>query len=229
VSDVESFKRAAAERAVDWVRSGMVVGLGTGSTAVWAVRRIGALLGTGELRDVSGVPTAVTTAEEAVAAGVPLLDDGGPWRIDVTIDGADEVDPALDLVKGGGGALLREKVVAQASDHLIIVVDDSKPSPRLGAKHALPVEVVPFGWGTTQRWLAGLGAVCTLRVDADGAPWQTDQGNYVVDCDFGPIDDVPALAGVLADHAGVAAHGLFVGLARTVVVAGPSGVDIRQR
>jgi ribose 5-phosphate isomerase A len=228
VTDVERLKRAAAERAVEWVEPGMVVGLGTGSTAVWAVRRIGALLAGGELHDVVGVPTARQTAEEAQRVGIPLLGDDVPWEIDLTIDGADEVDPALNLVKGGGGALLREKLVAQATAREVIVVDDSKPSPVLGTKHALPLEVVPFGLATTVAWLRANGATPTLR-GSPAAPYRTDQGNLIVDADFGPISDPGNLAARLAAHAGIAENGLFVGLTDTLVVAGADGVTITRR
>jgi ribose 5-phosphate isomerase A len=228
VTDVEELKRAAAERAAEWVEPGMVVGLGTGTTAVWAVRRIGARLADGTLHDVVGVPTAQETAEEANRVGIPLLGDDVPWEIDLTIDGADEVDPALNLVKGGGGALLREKLVAQATAREVIVVDGSKPSPVLGTKHVLPIEVFSFGLATTMRWLGANGARCLLR-GGPAAPYRTDQGNLIVDADFGPIPDPGALAALLADHAGIAEHGLFVGLTDTLVVAGTDGITIRHR
>jgi ribose 5-phosphate isomerase A len=228
--DVDELKRAAATRAVDdEIRAGMVVGLGTGSTAIHATRRIGELLAEGRLRDVTGVPTAIATADEARRVGIPLLADDVPWEIDVTIDGADEVDPALDLIKGGGGALLREKLVAQASGREVIVVDGSKCSARLGTSCALPVEVVDFGLATTRRAVEALGAEPQLRVLADGAPFRTDQGNLILDCRFGPIDDTEALAAELASHAGVVEHGLFLGLADALVVASPSGVEVVRR
>jgi ribose 5-phosphate isomerase A len=228
VIDVEVSKRQAAERAVEWVEPGMVVGLGTGTTAVWAVRRIGARLADGSLRDIVGVPTAKATADEAERAGIRLLGDDMPWEIDLTIDGADEVDPALDLVKGGGGALLREKLVAQSTRREVIVVDDSKPSPVLGTKHALPIEVVDFGLATTVMWLHSLGATTVVRA-AGGGLYRTDQGNLIVDADFGPIPEPAALADRLAAHAGIVEHGLFVGLTDTLVVAGPGGIAIHHR
>ena len=158
-NDVDDLKRAAAVRAVDdEVRPGMVVGLGTGSTAIHATRRIGELVAAGELSGITGVPTAVETEAEARRVGIPLLTDEVPWQIDVTIDGADEVDPSLDLIKGGGGALLREKLVSQASAREVIVVDGSKCSERLGTRCALPVEVVDFGLATTRRAIEELGA-----------------------------------------------------------------------
>jgi len=228
VLSVDDQKRAAAHRAVDeYVRSGMVVGLGTGSTAIHATRRVGELLASGTLEDVVGVPTAVETADAARAAGIPLLGDDVAWSIDVTIDGADEVDPNLDVIKGGGGALLREKLVAQASAFEAIVVDESKRSKVLGTSYALPVEVVEFGLATTIRALEHLGAKVVVR-GAD-QPFRTDQGNLVLDCDFGPIPDAPALAAVLHAHAGVVEHGLFLGLANVLVVAGPDGVEVIEK
>lgn len=229
--DVDDLKRAAAERAVaDEIRSGMVVGLGTGSTAIHATRRIGALLESGELRDVVGVPTAVETADEARRVGIPLLTDAVPWEIDVTIDGADEVDPRLDLIKGGGGALLREKLVAQASAREVIVVDGSKCTERLGTRFPLPVEVVDFGLATTGAALERLGARPVVRGSDDPAgSFRTDQGNLILDCHFGPIEDAEALAAELASHAGVVEHGLFLGITAALVVASDAGIDVVVR
>jgi ribose 5-phosphate isomerase A len=221
-------KRAAGEHAAAWVESGMVVGLGTGSTAVWAVREVGRRLAAGEVQDIVAVPTSDRTAADARALGIPLLADDVPWEIDLTIDGADEVDPALDLVKGGGGALLREKMVAQATRREVIVVDDTKPSPALGTRFALPIEVIEFGLVTTEQFLRSLGATATLRMDG-GRPYRTDSGNVIVDAAFGPIADPAALARTLADHAGVVEHGLFVGLTDTLVVGRPDGTVTVQR
>jgi ribose 5-phosphate isomerase A len=225
----DAFKRQAAEHAVQFVASGMFVGLGTGSTAIHATRRIAALLQAGTLHDITGFATSRAVWHEAVRLGIPMLDEAMPRAIDLTIDGADEIDPHLDLIKGGGGALLREKIVAQASQREIIVADDSKLSPRLGTHHALPVEVLPFGWRSQARTLAALGAEVRLRQDAHGHTARTDQDNFVLDCRFAPIPDAAALASALADRAGVLAHGLFLGLATDVIVAGPAGIRHLRR
>ena len=218
-------KRAAGERAAELVESGMAVGLGTGSTAVWATRRIGELLRDGRLRDVAGFPTSAATDAEARRVGIPLLSPELPFDLDLTIDGADEVDPALDLIKGGGGALLHEKTAAQASRRVVIVVDGGKRSPALGTRHPLPVEVTRYGWRAQARFLESLGARVALRPGADGEPFATDEGNLILDCDFGPIPDARALAAQLDARAGIVEHGLFIGIATDVIVAGVSGIE----
>jgi ribose 5-phosphate isomerase A len=222
-------KRRAGERAAALVSPGMVVGLGTGSTAIFATRRLGELLGSGALTDVAGVATSRATAEEAARLGIPLLTEDMPRAIDLTIDGADEVDPNLELIKGGGGALFREKIVAQASRRVVIVVDESKLSPALGTKHALPVEVARFGWKSQERFLASLGARPVLRLAADGKPYETDQGNWILDCGFAPVADPAALAAELGARAGIVEHGLFCGIASEVIVAGESGLRELRR
>ena len=169
-------KQQAADRAVECVESGMVVGLGAGSTAILAVRRIGQLLREGRLRDIVGVPCSSAIEAEARALGIPITLDP-PGAVDLTIDGADEVDPELNLIKGGGGALLHEKIVAQASRREIIIVDEGKLSPVLGTHWPLPVEVVPFGGHSQRRFLTSLGARVTVRQQHDGTPFRTDQGN----------------------------------------------------
>ena len=229
MTDAEALKRAAGEHAASLVQSGMVVGLGTGSTAVFATRRIGELLAAGALRDVVGIPTSRATDAEATRAGIPLLPDAMPRDVDLTIDGADEVSPALDLIKGGGGALLREKIVAQASRRVVIVVDESKLSPALGMRHSLPVEIVRFGAESQERFLRTLGARATLRKSESGQPYETDQGNWILDCVFAPILDPRPLAERLAERAGVVEHGLFCGLATEVVVAGSGGIRVLSR
>ncbi|MFH1609074.1 MAG: ribose-5-phosphate isomerase RpiA [Candidatus Bipolaricaulota bacterium] len=226
--DVEGLKRQAAERAVELVRPGMVIGLGHGTTAHYALVRIADLLRSGALRDIRGVPCSSQVEAEARALGIPLATLDEHSVLDLTIDGADEVDPDLNLIKGGGGALLREKIVAQASRREAIVVDEGKLSPALGTRCALPVEIIPFGWKAQLRYLESLGSRATLRV-GDGAPFRTDQGNFVLDCQFGPIPDPYALARELAGRAGVVAHGLFLDLATDLFVAGPDGVRHLRR
>lgn len=221
---IDELKRLAAERAVELVGPGMVVGLGHGSTAIHAVRRLAALVEAGQLRGVVGVPCSAKVEAEAARLGLTLASLDDVAEVDLTIDGADEVDPRLNLIKGGGGALLREKMVAQASRREVIVVDEAKLTPALGTRFALPVEVVSFSWGATARFLAGLGATVSPRRRGDGSPFLTDQGNLILDCAFGPIEDPAALAAALERRAGVVEHGLFLGLATDVIVAGAAGL-----
>jgi len=227
-SDVAHFKRLAAERAVDSIQPGMVVGLGSGSTSALVVRRLAALRAEGKLTDVMGVPTSVETEELARSLGVPLTTLEEHPVLDLTIDGADEVDPRLRLIKGGGGALLREKIVAQASRRELIVVDAGKLSPRLGTRWPVPVEVLPFGWRSQALFLEGLGARITRREGPEGAPYRTDQGNFILDCAFGPLERPEELAARLESRAGIVAHGLFIGLTSELVIAGPEGVEHRR-
>jgi ribose 5-phosphate isomerase A len=227
--DRDELKRRAAERAVEYVESGMVVGLGHGSTAAWAVRRLAELLRAGELRDILGVPCSSRVEQEARALGLPLTSLDDHSAVDLTIDGADEVDPHLNLIKGGGGALLREKIVAQASAREIIVVDESKLSPVLGTRSPLPVEVVPFGWHTQRAYLESLGARVTVRRGDDGRAFSSDHGNLILDCDFGPIAEAAELARRLQARAGIVEHGLFLGLATEVIVATAGGVRHLRR
>ena len=227
MTDRDALKQAAGERAVDWVESGMVVGLGTGSTAIHAIRRIAALIQSGELRDVLGVPTSTASEASARELGIPLTTLGEHPVVDLTIDGADEVDPELNLIKGGGGALLHEKVVAQASLREVIVVDETKLSPLLGSSHALPVEIVPFAWRPEEEYLADLGADVNVRRGADNDVFVTDEGNWIMDCTFAPIQDLQRLSDRLARRAGIVDHGLFIGLATDLLVAGAHGVEHR--
>jgi len=229
MSERDERKRAAGELAASWVEPGMVVGLGSGSTAVHAIRAIGARLATGELRDVVGVPTSRASEAEAQTRGIPLTTLAEHPVVDLTIDGADEVDPNLDLIKGGGGALWQEKIVAQASVREVIVVDDAKPSSCLGTNFFLPVEVARFGWRPEADYLDDLGAVVVVRRAADGTEHVTDSGNWILDCTFGPIADPERLAARLDRRAGIVEHGLFLGLATDLVVAGAEGVEQRTR
>lgn len=225
----EALKRQAGEKAAALVESGMVVGLGTGSTAIFATRRLGERLASGALRDVSGVPSSRTTAQEARRLGIPLLSEDIPREIDITIDGADEVDPALELIKGGGGALFREKIVAEASRRVVIVVDESKMSPALGTRHTLPVEVAQFGWKSQERYLEWLGGKPRLRFLPGGGPFVTDEGNWIFDCDFGPITEPAELGRRLHSRAGIVDHGLFCGIATDVIVAAAGGIREMRR
>ncbi|MDX2091211.1 MAG: ribose-5-phosphate isomerase RpiA [Kofleriaceae bacterium] len=217
-------KRAAAERAVALVESGMVVGLGAGSTAMFAIERLGARLARGELVDVRCVPASIGVGAVATRLGIALTTLETNPVIDLTIDGADEIDPQLSAIKGGGGALLREKIIAQASRREVLVVDASKLSPMLGTKHSVPVEVAPFGWRSQQRFLESLGARASLRLSPTGAPYRTDQDNHIVDCMFGPIREPETLARALSARAGIVEHGLFLGLATDVLIADATGV-----
>lgn len=223
------YKQNAADLAVSYVQPGMVVGLGAGSTATLAVRRIGEWLRDGRLHDIRGVPCSSQTEQEARRAGIALIALDRDGQIDLTIDGADEVDPALNLIKGGGGALLHEKIVAQATRREIIIVDESKLSPRLGTHWPVPVEVTPFGWGAQADFLRGLGANVTLRLNLDGTPYRTDQENLILDCHFGPIADAAALGERMQSRAGIVEHGLFIGLTREVIVAGAGGLRCLTR
>jgi ribose 5-phosphate isomerase A len=220
MNDVE-LKRQAATLGIGAVRNGMVVGLGTGSTAEQAVRLLGERVAGG--LSIQGVPTSEATARLAREVGIPLVDFEAIWGIDLTLDGADEVDPDLNLIKGGGGALLREKIVAAASKELIILVDPRKLVPRLGEHFALPVEVTPFGWQQTARHLAAVGGQPKLRTTA-ARPFVTDNANYILDCRFpSGIDDPSRVERDIDRIPGVVETGLFVGMARRVIVGYPDG------
>lgn len=222
------FKQLAGERAVEFVQSGMTVGLGTGSTAIFATRKIGELLQRGELKDITAIATSRQTDEEARKLKIPMMDDSLPHPVDLTIDGADEVDPYFQLIKGGGGALLREKIVAQASARLVIVVDESKLVERLG-KFPLPIEVLNFAWRSQAQYIESLGAKVSVRKHSDGTTYLTDSGNLILDSSFGSIPDPRALALKLGGRAGIVEHGLFLGIATDLIVAGENGLRHLQR
>jgi ribose 5-phosphate isomerase A len=226
--DIVERKRRAAERAVEAVEDGMVLGLGTGSTAALAVAALGRRVQAG--LKVKAIPTSEATAAQAQALGIPLVDFATEARVDLTIDGADAVERGtLHLIKGLGGALLREKIVAAASARMIVIVDDSKLDGAFGTRCPVPVEIVPFGWPATARRLAALGAQPALRRAADGAPRVTDGGNYLIDCDFGAIVDAPALETRLKQLLGVVDSGLFIGLATDIIVAGADDIEMIRR
>jgi len=218
-----NLKQMAAAKAVELVRSGMVLGLGTGSTTRYAIEMIGQHLRDGLLSDISGVPTSSGSASLAQELGIPLTTLEKCPSLDLTIDGADEVGPDLVLIKGQGGALLREKIVAYASRREIIIVDESKMVQVLGTHAPLAVEVVRFGWDTYSRPLRSLGCEPVQRMRRSD-PYVTDEGNYIVDCHFRRIDDPIVLERELNCIPGVVENGLFIGLATLVLVASQSGV-----
>ncbi|MFQ5922247.1 MAG: ribose-5-phosphate isomerase RpiA [Anaerolineales bacterium] len=226
---IEAHKESAALKAVEFVEPGMIIGLGSGSTAIYAVREIARKLSAGELDGILGVPTSLRVEHQARELGIPLTTLDDHPQVALTIDGADEVDPQLDLIKGGGGALLREKIIAQASQREIIVVDETKLSDNLGRRFALPVEVLPFGWAPEATYLESLGASATLRETPAGEPTVTDQGNWIIDADFGSIEDPRALSDELDRRAAITAHGLFLGLATDLMVGGGDGVRHLKR
>ena len=220
----QTLKQKAGQAAAAFVQSGMVVGLGTGRTAVWAVRQLAELIARGKLTAILAIPTSEATGREARRLKIPLTTLEDHPLVDLAIDGADEVDPDLNLIKGGG-ALLREKIVAQAAQRLVITVDESKLSPRLGEQRAVPVEVIPFGWKSQRKFMEDLGAAASLRTGPDGSAFMTDQRNYILDCRFGPIDSAAQLARRFNNRTGIVAHGLFLNMATDLIVARPSGVD----
>ena len=223
-------KQRAGEAAVKFVHDGMAVGLGTGSTADFFLKALGNALHEGQVRNIRGVPTSLNSEHRARELGIPLTTLATVGRLDVTIDGADEVDPNLDLIKGLGGALLREKIVAQNSAKLVIIVDSTKVVPKLGTHSMLPVEVVQFAHETQERFLRTLGAIPRLRRDKDGRPYVTDNGNYIYDCRFdNGIEKAHLLEHALRSRAGIIETGLFFELASVVLVADEEKVQERGR
>lgn len=212
---MEQEKQEAARRAVGFIKDGFVVGLGTGSTASYAIQLLGKLVREG--LKIRGIPTSVASRDLAMRLGISLTSFEETHWIDVTIDGADEVDPALRLIKGGGGALLREKIVASASRRVVIIADSSKQVPVLG-KFPLPVEIVPFAEALLIKRVASLGASVVVRRDPTGRPFVTDEGHHIIDCSFGKILDPQGLAGELDGMPGVVEHGLFLGLADIALI-----------
>jgi ribose 5-phosphate isomerase A len=232
VTSAEDYKRRAAERAVALVEDGMSLGLGTGSTAAHFVEFLGQRVKEG-LR-VECVPTSEATHAHAARLGIPLTDLERRPFLDLTVDGADEIDPDLRLIKGRGGALLREKIVATASDRMVVIADHTKRVAALGAS-PLPVEAVPFGIASTRNMVEVLAAdvgcrgEVKLRLAAGGQPFATDSGNWIIDCAFGRIDEPEALDEALKMIPGVVENGLFLGLADVVIVAGPGGIVVLER
>lgn len=218
-------KRRAARRAVEYVEDGMVLGLGTGSTTRYAVEEIGRLVKEGYR--LVGVPTSLETERQARSLGIPISTLEEVKHLDLTIDGADEVDPKFQLIKGLGGALLREKIVAYHSRQEIIIVDSSKIVEKLGVRTPLPVEVTPFSHGRTMEAMEGLG--CTAALRGGATPFVTDNGNYIYDCKFSGIDNARRLEAELDSIPGVVESGLFLGLASRVVIGTEEGVEVRER
>ena len=215
-ASAESEKELVARASLRFVNEGMIVGLGTGSTATHVVQNLAERVHAG--LKIIGIPTSQRVRELAQELGIPVSTLDEHPQIDVTIDGADEFNTHLDLIKGGGGALLREKIVASASRQLVIVTDSSKQVAVLG-KFPLPIEVIPFAQSLVSRKIAGLGASATLRRTTDGLPFVTDEGHHILDCSFGQIPDPPALARTLSDMPGIVEHGLFIGMATSVLMA----------
>jgi ribose 5-phosphate isomerase A len=215
----EELKRRAADAAVEQVQSGMVLGLGSGTTVSHALQGLAEMLRAGKLDGICGVPSSIQTEKRAKELGIPLTSLDRHPVLDLTIDGADEVDPDLNLIKGGGGALLREKVLAQASRRTVIIVDQGKLSPRLGSHWPLPVEVIHFAVKSIKNYLTSIGASVESRQTSQGKLFRTDQNNVILDANFGPIENAQELSVKLAERAGIVAHGLFLDLADEVIVA----------
>ena len=220
-------KEAAARASVRFVRDGDIVGLGTGSTAAYAVRFLGERVQA--WLKIRGIPISIHTQELAASLGIPLTTLDEVQQIDVTIDGADEVDPHLRLIKGGGGALLREKIVASATRKLVIIADSSKQVSMLG-KFPVPVEVIKFAEALVAKEIGALGAAVTVRLDSSGNKFITDEGNHILDCRFGQIPDPPALARRLESMPGVVEHGLFIGMANIALIAkGDQVLELQEK
>jgi ribose 5-phosphate isomerase A len=229
-TETDLLKRAAAERAAEFITSGMVVGLGTGSTMQPLLDALARRLREGAVRNVVAVPTSDATARRCRSLGIPLATLDEYPELALAVDGADEVDARLNAIKGMGGAMLREKVVALAAKRFVLVADESKLVRRLGTRAPVPVEVVPFGWSTLIPFFEKLGAEPLLRCGPAGDPFVTDNGNYVVDCRFERgIADPAAVARALARRTGVVEDGLFLRIARLAVVAGRRGVRLLRR
>lgn len=215
-NDSDNEKQATARAALKFIQDGQIVGLGSGSTSAYFIRFLGERV-KGGLK-IRGIPTSVRAQRLAEECGIPLTTLDLVETIDVDVDGADEFDPQLRLIKGGGGALLREKIIASASKKFVVVADSSKQVPILG-KFPLPVEVIPFAEALLTRRISALGATVIVRKSPDGVVFKTDEGHHILDCHFGKIPDPPALARTLSDMPGVVEHGLFINLASVVLLA----------
>ncbi len=224
----DELKQAAARAAAHRVQSGMVVGLGTGSTAAFAVSALAERMQTEGLKFI-GVPTSARTAEQARSLGIPLATLEEQPQLDLAIDGADEIEiGSLNLIKGAGGALLREKLVEASAAELIIIADASKKVTQLGTRFPLPVEVVRFGWKATFARVEAIGCTPVLRLDKEGDPYLTDEQHYILDCQFGPMADPAKIAEQLKGTVGVVEHGLFIGMAKEAIIALQDGIETLQ-
>lgn len=226
---MEEFKKIAAEKAVEEIESGMVVGLGTGSTVFYAIQKLAEEIRTGSLINIVAIASSIQSEKLANKLNIPIISFHEKQEIDITIDGADEVDKYLNLIKGGGAAHLREKILVQASKKFIAVVDESKLSNKLGEKWAVPIEVVKFAYPVIEKYIDEINGKPDLRTYENGSPVVTDEGNYIIDGDFGIIQNLFELAEKLESKAGIVEHGLFLRLASKVIVAGKSGVQILDK
>jgi ribose 5-phosphate isomerase A len=233
MTNADAYKQQAAEHALQYVRSGMALGLGSGSTAQFLLHALAERLRDGRLRDIVGVPTSERTTALARQLGIPLATLEERPRLDLAIDGADEIDPALNLIKGLGGAMLREKIVAASADQFIVIADESKLVAQLGTRAPVPVEVISFGLPLARRRLAELRCAPQLRrasgAGGEDAAFRTDEGNVILDCRFAAIADAPALNAALNAVPSVVEHGLFIGMASVALVGGPQGVTTMVR
>ena len=222
-------KQSAAQAALSYLKDDMIVGLGTGSTADYFLEALGEAVRSDKLKGIRGVPTSKYSELRAQKLGITIASLAECPHPDITIDGADEVDPNLDLIKGAGGALLREKVVAQNSKRLVIIIDPSKLVTRLGEHFPLPVEVTHFGHESQELFFKSLGCTPTLRKDKAGHPFDTDNGNYIYDCRFDHLGDAAAIQSKLKTRAGIVESGFFLGMADEVIVGKDNGVEVRKR
>lgn len=226
---IEELKRKAAEHAADAVESGMLLGLGSGSTVSILLEILAGRISSGLLTDIQGIPSSKSTARKAQRLGIPLVSLDDAPQVDLAIDGADEIDPALNLIKGGGGALLREKVIFQASSRIIVIADETKQSLRLGSLKPVPIEVIPFAVRPELQYLASIGGSPKLR-EVRARRFVTDEGNLIIDCHFGPISDLQHLTSLLCGRAGIVEHGLFLDTAHEAVIGHDKGVlHLRSR
>lgn len=224
MENIELYKKQAAKEASSYINDGMIIGLGSGSTATYFLNELSKLIKKNNLKSIQGIPSSSETSEKARMLGIKLTSLADHPKIHMTVDGADEVDSDLNMIKGGGGALLREKILVQASQKVVIIIDESKLSKKLGTNWPVPIEVLPFAWKSEYQFVKTLGAKVALRKIEDGKIYQTDQKNYILDADFGIIRNPIQLCKILDKRAAIMEHGLFIGLTSEVIVAGKTGI-----